>query len=88
VTSLPRYGRGRAHTEAQARTLLGEVADRLERNRPDEPLTATARLAVLQAATLDPVLGRALRIATPEITGPITRVAYAARLREIAKGDR
>jgi hypothetical protein len=83
---LARYGRGRASAEAQVRTMLGEIADRLERNRPDQPLTATARIAVLQATTMDPVLGRALNLACPEITGPVTRTAYAARLREIKDG--
>ncbi|WP_330349604.1 hypothetical protein [Streptomyces sp. NBC_00582] len=83
---LARYGRGQAHVDAQVRTMLGEIAERLERNRPDQPLTATARIAVLQATTMDPVLSRALNLACPEITGHITRTAYAARLREIKGG--
>jgi len=81
--ALARHGRASASVEAQVRTWLGEIADRLERNRPAAELTATARLAVLQATTMNPVLSRALRIAAPEITEPITRRDYAARLREI-----
>ncbi|MFF8485186.1 hypothetical protein [Streptomyces antibioticus] len=84
--TLPAHGRGQAHVEAQVRTMLGKIAARLEHNRPDQPLTATARLAVLQATTMDPVLARALRITAPEITGPVTRAAYAARLRQILAG--
>ncbi|MFE1925826.1 hypothetical protein ACFW91_25045 [Streptomyces asoensis] len=85
--SLARYGRAAASVEAQVRTWLGEIADRLEHNRPDEKLTDVARTAVLQATTMDPVLSRALRIAAPEIDAPISRREYAARLREIAGGS-
>jgi len=86
--ALVRHGRPNTSVEAQVRAWLGEIADRLERNRPAAVLTATARVAVLQATTMDPVLGRALRIAAPEVDDakPITRRAYAARLREIAAG--
>lgn len=82
--SHARRGRGEAEVQAQVCTMLGEIADRLERSRPDQRLTATGRLAVLQATTMDPVLGRALQVAAPEIISPVTRTAYAARLREIA----
>ncbi|MDX5570260.1 hypothetical protein PYK79_52885 [Streptomyces sp. ID05-04B] len=85
-TALARHGRATASVETQVRTWLGEIADRLERNRPAAELTAVARIAVLQATTLDPVLGRALRIAAPEVDQPVTRRAYAARLRAIAAG--
>lgn len=87
-TALARHGRATASVQAQVRTWLGEIADRLERNRPAAQLTATALTAVLQATTLDAVLGRALRDAAPEVDDaePITRREYAARLRAIA-GD-
>ncbi|QJT01773.1 hypothetical protein G9272_16855 [Streptomyces asoensis] len=77
----PRYGRGHSTVEALVRTMLGEIADRLERHRTDEPLTPTGRAAAIQATTLDPVLSRA----APEITEPITRAAYAEILRTIAQ---
>jgi hypothetical protein len=82
-TATARYGRRTSSVEEQVRTWLGEIAERLEHNRPAADLTATARLALLQATTLDPVLSRALRIAAPGVTGKITRRDYAARLRAI-----
>lgn len=76
----------RPSVEAQVRTMLGEIADRLERSRSEQTLTDTGRIAVIQATTMDPVLSRALRAAAPPVTEPITRGAYAARLRQIVSG--
>lgn len=73
-------------TRAIVQRLLGEIADRLETHSPDRQLTAVSRIAVIQATTMDPRLGRALREQAPEITGTVTRRAYAAKLREIAGG--
>ncbi|MGW6210964.1 hypothetical protein [Streptomyces sp. NPDC055109] len=73
-------------TRAIVRQLLGEIADRLETRSPERQLTAVSRIAVIQATTMDPRLGRALREQAPEITGPVTRRAYAVQLRKIAGG--
>ncbi|WP_435218386.1 hypothetical protein [Streptomyces sp. bgisy034] len=80
-----RYERGQAATNAQVKRMLIDMAVRLEARRPDQPLTPVARVAVIQATTMDPVLGRALRARCPEITSPVTRSAYAARLRQAAE---
>ncbi|MDT0476230.1 hypothetical protein RM863_29305 [Streptomyces sp. DSM 41014] len=82
-----RFGRGQRHVDAQVRTMLGEMADRLETNRPGGDLTEIGRLALIQATTMDPVLSRALRAAVPEVTGrqTVVRREFAARLREIAE---
>ncbi|MEV1063405.1 hypothetical protein [Streptomyces sp. NPDC050263] len=85
-TAIARHGHPSASVEAQVRRWLGEIADRLEHNRPAAELTPTARLAVLQATTMDPVLSHALNTAAPEITGPITRRDYAASLRAVLDG--
>jgi len=82
--SLARYGRPSARVAAEVRQMLLEIADRLERNRPDEPLTPTGRIALIQATTMAPPLAARLREQAPEITALITRRAYAAQLREIA----
>lgn len=82
-----RYVRGQAALNAQVQQMLGEMAERLETHRPDEPLTPAARIAVIQATTMAPPLARALRAKAPEITEPVTRRTYAAQLREIAAGD-
>ncbi|EGX60117.1 hypothetical protein SZN_09351 [Streptomyces zinciresistens K42] len=76
--------RGQAHINAQVRDMLQQLADRLQTRRPDETLTATARIAAIQATTMDPPLARTLREHCPEVTGPITRSAYAALLRQAA----
>ncbi|MFF3891366.1 hypothetical protein [Streptomyces sp. NPDC001914] len=68
------------------RQLLGDIATRLETNRPDRPFTAVSRIAVIQATTMDPVLGRAVRDMAPDVHGETTRRAYAARLRRILTG--
>ncbi|MFJ4322226.1 hypothetical protein ACIP3A_03770 [Streptomyces tricolor] len=86
-TAHPQFGRPPTTKAALVRTMLGEMADRLEANRPDEPITAIGRLALIQATTMDPVLAPALREAAPEIpeaTGSVVRREYAAQLREIA----
>ncbi|MGW3410272.1 hypothetical protein [Streptomyces sp. NPDC000888] len=72
------------HTEGLVRRLLHEMADRLEANRPGQPLTAAGRIAIIQVTTMSPSLGTALRAKAPEIDGPITRAAYAKQLRGIA----
>jgi hypothetical protein len=72
------------NTAAIVRTMLREMAGRLETNRPDEPITAVRRIAVIQATTMDPTLSRALREAVPEITGQVVRRDFAVQLREIA----
>lgn len=81
-----RSRRGTAQRNELVRQMLGEMADRLEATRPDEPITAVGRLALIQATTMDPVLTPALRELVPEITGEIVRRDYGARLREIADG--
>lgn len=81
---LARYGRPASRLDAEAAQMLREIADRLERNRADEPLTPTGRIALIQATTMSPPLARRLRDQAPEITERITRSAYAALLREIA----
>jgi len=83
-----RYGRGTAHTNRLVRQMLGEMADGLEANRPDQPLTPTSRIAIIQATTMDPTLARALREQAPEITAPVVRRDYAAQLRKIAEAMR
>lgn len=82
-TPRPRTAASRA---AIVRTLLGEIADRLEANRPNNPFTATGRIAIIQATTMDAQLGRALREQAPEVVGEITRSQYAALLRQITGG--
>ncbi|MEW2567667.1 hypothetical protein [Streptomyces sp. NPDC047070] len=64
-----------------------QIADRLTTHRPDMVLTATALLAVAQATTMSPPLAAALRARLPEITTPITRAAYAARLLQDLDGE-
>lgn len=81
-----RYGRPAAQQRRIVRQLLGEMANRLEANRPDKPFTAVSRIAVIQATTMDPALGRALRDLAPPVTSEITRGAYAAELRQILEG--
>ncbi|MFJ3794965.1 hypothetical protein ACIPSJ_01615 [Streptomyces sp. NPDC090088] len=77
---------GRPATDAQVRRMLGEMADRLERNRPGEALTEIGLLALVQATTPDPVLSRALRARIPEVTGrsSVVRRDFSAQLRELA----
>ncbi len=79
-----RYGRGQHLVDSQVRRMLSEMADRLETRRPDEPITAIGRHALIQATTMDPPLARALRAKAPEITGEVIRHDYATQLREIA----
>jgi hypothetical protein len=81
------YGRGPAATDHLVRQLLTEMADKLERVRPGEPITTIGRHALLQATTMDPPLLRALRAQAPEITGSLVRRDYAAQLRQIAGGS-
>ncbi len=69
-------------TERLVATMLGEIASQLTIHRPDEDLTTTARLAVIQATTFDPVLSRELDARMPEITDRITRRAYASLIRK------
>ncbi|MBL3669079.1 hypothetical protein JL475_24410 [Streptomyces sp. M2CJ-2] len=79
-----RYGRGQALTNRQVHTMLLEMADKLERVRPDEPITTIGRHALLQATTMDPPLLSTLRERAPEIDGELVRRAYAAQLRQSA----
>ncbi|WP_217545598.1 hypothetical protein [Streptomyces sp. GbtcB6] len=85
-TAHPRQGYGQASIDAQVRTMLWEMADRLDSNRPEEYLTEIGRLALIQATTMDAVLSRALQAAVPEVTGrtSVIRQDFAAKLREIA----
>ncbi|MEU3507931.1 hypothetical protein ABZ733_08365 [Streptomyces longwoodensis] len=78
------YGRVPARSGALVTQMLTEMADKLERVRPDEPITTIGRTALLQATTLDPALLPLLREATPDITGQVIRREYAAQLRQIA----
>ncbi|MEU9149179.1 hypothetical protein AB0D59_01165 [Streptomyces sp. NPDC048417] len=84
--SRPRFGRGQAHIDSQVRTMLCEMADRLDSNRADQHLSEIGRLALIQATTMDPVLSRALQEAVPEVSGrtSVVRRDFAAQLREIA----
>jgi hypothetical protein len=81
-----RRGLSSAQQRRIVRQLLGEIATRLETNRPDRMFTAVSRIAVIQATTMDPGLGRALRDLAPAVVGEITRRAYAAELRKILAG--
>jgi len=85
MSGAGRYGRQHAQTAELVRQMLLEIAERLETRRPDVPLTAVGRIALIQATTMAPPLASALRAKAPEITGPITRRAYAAKLREAAQ---
>ncbi|MGW2170388.1 hypothetical protein ACWC1C_07630 [Streptomyces sp. NPDC001705] len=76
--------RTKAQTQALIKQLLGEMADRLETNRPNAPINVISRHALLQATTMDPPLLRALRAAAPEIEHTRIRRDYAAELRQIA----
>ncbi|MCF2130146.1 hypothetical protein L1I79_27490 [Strepomyces sp. STD 3.1] len=76
--------RTHAQTQALIKQFLGEMADRLETNRPNAPITVIGRQALLQATTMDPPLLRALRAAAPEIEHTRVRRDYAAELRKIA----
>lgn len=80
-----RYGRP-GLTRDLVPQMLREMADKLERLRPDEPITTIGRHALLQATTMNPPLLRALREAAPEINDSLVRREYAAQLRQIA-GD-
>jgi len=70
----------------KVRRMLGQMADRLEANRPDQPITTIGRHALIQATTMDPALTPTLRRHVPDITGSVVRRTYAARLRQIAEG--
>ncbi|RSR98044.1 hypothetical protein EF913_28350 [Streptomyces sp. WAC04189] len=75
---------GQALIDTTVTRLILEIAERLETNRPDEPITTIGRHAALQATTMDPPLLRALRARVPEITGSRVRREFAAELRQIA----
>lgn len=79
------FKRGTAQRNELVVQLLGEMADRLEAKRPDEPITAVGRIALIQATTMDPALAPALRTRCPEITGSLSRRDYAAQLRQAAE---
>ncbi|WP_326728997.1 hypothetical protein [Streptomyces phaeochromogenes] len=70
--------------ESTVSTLLLQIADRLAGRRPGNTFTATGRLAIIQATTLDPVLIRLLGERMPEIAGPVSRGAYSVMLRALA----
>ncbi|MFF9215598.1 hypothetical protein [Streptomyces viridosporus] len=80
-----RHGPVRPSTDGLAQLLLHEMADKLERVRPDEPITTIGRHALLQATTMDPPLLRALREKAPEIDGSLIRRDYAAQLRSASE---
>lgn len=73
--------------ESTVRDLLLQIADRLTARYPGNEFTATGRLAVIQATTLDPALSRMLNERMPQIDGPVSRGAYAVMLRALATGD-
>ncbi|MFI5685876.1 hypothetical protein [Streptomyces sp. NPDC051636] len=81
-----RYGRLSSMQRALVKQALGEMAERLETARPDQPITEIGRIALIQATTMDPTLSGALRERVPEITGSVIRREFAQQLREIA-GD-
>ncbi|GGX99185.1 hypothetical protein GCM10010515_76710 [Streptomyces fructofermentans] len=68
--------------------MVHEIVGRLSTIRPTELLTAVARAAVIQAATMSPVHHPALSARLPEITGDITRAAYATLLRRTPQPSR
>lgn len=80
-----RYGRRPGSTDRLVQQTLHEMADKLDRIRPDEPITTIGRHALLQATTMDPPLLRALRQVAPEIDGELVRRDYAAQLRKAAE---
>ncbi|MFF6985627.1 hypothetical protein [Streptomyces sp. NPDC010273] len=80
----PRYGRRRSQRATLVRQMLGEMAERLENDRPDDQFTPVARIALLQMTTALPAFVPLLREQAPEVTARITRREYAAVLREIA----
>ncbi|WP_405909577.1 hypothetical protein OG742_37245 [Streptomyces sp. NBC_00828] len=84
MSDRPSYRLSPGQTEDLVRRLLLEMADHLETHRPDKILTAAGRIALIQVTTMSPPLGTALRAKAPQIDAPITRVAYATLLREIA----
>ncbi|MEU1496083.1 hypothetical protein [Streptomyces sp. NPDC005732] len=83
-TYLPRPGQ----IDQTVREMLLSMAARLERVRPDEPIGPAARLAMIQATTMDPRVLPTLRAAVPEITGTVIRRDYAERLVAAAGGAR
>ncbi|MGW0566104.1 hypothetical protein [Streptomyces tauricus] len=83
----PSYRLSSGQTEAQVDGMVRQIASRLTAHRPEMVLTAAARIAVVQATTMSPPLATALRGRLPEITGQITRAAYAARLLEDLGGE-
>lgn len=80
---LARYGRSSNSIDAQVDQMLRDMAARLEQRRPDAPLTSVGRIALIQVTTMAPPYARRLRALAPEITGLITRRAYAAKLRAL-----
>lgn len=87
ATSQPAYRLSVGQTEEMVDELVRQIAGRLTTHRPEILLTATARIAVIQATTMTESLSRALRARLPEITGEITRAAYAALLHEALGGE-
>lgn len=79
------FGRGKAFVNAQVKEMLTGIAERLESRRPDEVLTPTARIAIVQATTMDPVLSPEVLKRVPEVTGRVLRKDFAVQLREIAE---
>jgi hypothetical protein len=86
MSGRPTYRLAPGQTEAQVRSMLRDMAHRLETNRPAAVFTAVGRLALIQATTMSPPLAHALRARAPEIPAPTTRAAYAVLLRQIAGG--
>ncbi len=80
-----RYGRPRSQKARLVRQMLGEMAERLENERPDQEFTPVARIALLQMTTTLPSIVPLLREQAPEVTARITRREYAALLRKITK---
>ncbi|MYS44098.1 hypothetical protein GTY23_23265 [Streptomyces sp. SID5998] len=79
-----RYGRPADQTQGLVRRMLTRMADHLETVRPDEPITAVGRQALIRATTMDPQHTAALQALVPEITDQVVRREFAAQLREIA----
>lgn len=72
--------------ESTVHGMLAAMADRLATRQPTATFTEVARIAVIQATTMDPVLSRVLRDRTPAITSLISRGAYATQLRTLIGG--
>ena len=74
------FAYGKARAADVVRTMLREMAGRLENTRPGDHLTEIGRLALIQATTRDPTITRALQAIVPEVIGStsVVRKDFAA----------